>query len=164
MICKVMRLVCVLNVLFFQLEMDEGHGERRPLPAPSSARTWRSPTRPVSASPPSRFFEELFCSSRTSAALVPLAGALAASSSGPRSDVVKTGYLGMLERDHRRYFVLRAGSHTGPSRLEWYGSQEAFAAAEKSAGRAALFGSSRRGLVKVASRCRGGGAALRSWS
>ncbi|KAJ0062245.1 hypothetical protein NL108_002608, partial [Boleophthalmus pectinirostris] len=34
---------------------------------------------------------------------------------------------------HRRYFVLRAGSHSGPSRLEWYKTQERFTAVEKSA-------------------------------
>ncbi|KAG7236545.1 hypothetical protein INR49_000808 [Caranx melampygus] len=87
------------------------------------------------------FYEELFCSSQTS---VSLAGALI-NSSGPQSDVVKRGYLGKLDRNHRRYFVLRAGSHTGPSRLEWYKSQEKFTAMEKSSGKAALFGSNKQG-------------------
>lgn len=98
--------------------------------------------------PSSRFYEELFCSSQTSIPLVPLAGALM-TSSRPQSDVVKQGYLGKLERSHRRYFVLRAGSHTGPSRLEWYKNQEKFTALEKSAGKATLFGSSKQGLVEV---------------
>lgn len=104
----------------------------------------------MQSSSPSRFYEELFCTSQTSGTLAPLSGALV-TSSGPQSDVVKQGNLGKLERNQRRYFVLRAGSHTGPSRLEWYKSQEKFTAMEKSAGKAALFGSSKQGLVKVTS-------------
>lgn len=99
----------------------------------------------VLSSPP----PQLVCSSRTSNTLVPLAGALMAS--GPQSDLVKQGYLGKLERNHRRYFVLRAGSHTGPSRLEWYQNREKFAAMDKSACKATLFGSSKQGLVHVSS-------------
>lgn len=91
--------------------------------------------------------EELVCSSRTT--LVPLAGALM--TSGPQSDLVKQGYLGKLERNHRRYFVLRAGSHTGPSRLEWYQNREKFAAMDKSACKTTLFGSSKQGLVHLSS-------------
>lgn len=98
----------------------------------------------------SRFNEELFCTGPSSIPLAPLAGSLVTSSE-PQSDVVKQSYLGKLERSHRRYFVLRAGSHTGPSRLEWYKSQEKFTAVEKSAGKAALFGTSKQGLVKVTS-------------
>lgn len=98
--------------------------------------------------PMSRLYEELFCSGQTSAPLVPLAGALM-TFSGPQSDVVKQGYLGKLEQNHRRYFALRAGSHTGPSRLEWYKSEEKFAALEKSSGKDALFGASKQGLVKI---------------
>lgn len=159
-------------IFLFQLKMDELEERRanqqRPPPVSSSPlssvsfpQTWppvESPLRPpwrddsLQSSPPSRLFEELFCSSHAPATLVPLAGALvtsSSSSSGPQSDVVKKGFLGKLEKNHRRYFVLRAGSHTGPSRLEWYKSQEKFAAAEKSAGKAGLFSSSKQGLVKV---------------
>ncbi|XP_034007332.1 insulin receptor substrate 2-B-like isoform X2 [Trematomus bernacchii] len=92
----------------------------------------------MQSSPASPFYEELFCTSSS------LAGALLASA-GPQSDVVKRGYLGKLERKHRRYFVLRAGSHIGPSRLEWYQSQEKFTAVEKTAG--SLFGSSKQGVI-----------------
>ncbi|XP_058472407.1 insulin receptor substrate 2-A-like [Solea solea] len=100
----------------------------------------------------SRFYEELFCSSQSCGSLVPpvplvpLAGALLASSR-PQSDAVKQGYLGKMERSHRRYFVLREGSHIGPSRLEWYKSQEKFTAMQKSASKAALFGSSKQGVI-----------------
>lgn len=96
----------------------------------------------------SGLYEELFCTSQTSIPLVPLAGALMTSCT-VQSDVVKQCYLGKLERNHKRYFVLRAGSHTGPSRLEWYKSQEKFSALEKSAGKATLFGSGKQGLVKI---------------
>ncbi|XP_029305718.1 insulin receptor substrate 1-like [Cottoperca gobio] len=140
-----------------------------PLSSPSSTQTWlpaESPLRPYCMNDPqmeqdqdsrhhyvemqsnssSCFYEELFCTSQTSNALVPLAGAFM-TSSGPQSDVVKQGYLGKLERNHRRYFVLRAGSHIGPSRLEWHKSQETFTAVEKSAGKAALFGSRKQGVI-----------------
>nr|XP_057907473.1 insulin receptor substrate 2-like isoform X2 [Doryrhamphus excisus] len=83
---------------------------------------------------------------RNSRASIPLVGTLM-SSCGQQSDVVKQGYLGKLERNHRRYFVLRAGSHTGPSRLEWYKSLEKFAAMEKSSGKAVLFGPSKQGVI-----------------
>ncbi|XP_026219104.1 insulin receptor substrate 2-B-like [Anabas testudineus] len=96
--------------------------------------------------PLSGFYEELFCTSQSSAPLVPLAGALM-TTSGPQSDVVKQGYLGKLERNQRRYYVLRAGSHTGPSRLEWYKTQEKFTAMEKSPGKAALFSQSKQGVI-----------------
>lgn len=102
-----------------------------------------------SKEPPSyRHYEELFCTSRSSVPLVPLGGALMATSR-PQADVVKGGYLGKLEQNHRRYFVLRAGSHTGPSRLEWYKSQEKFTMMENSAWKSTLLGSNKQGFVKV---------------
>ncbi|XP_077426164.1 uncharacterized protein LOC144054699 isoform X2 [Vanacampus margaritifer] len=88
-------------------------------------------------------YEEFFCNSQTS---IHLLSALV-TYSGQRSDVVKQGYLGMLERSNRRYFVLRAGSHTGSSRLEWYKSLEKFAAMEKSSGKVMLFGPKKQGVI-----------------
>ncbi|XP_061746026.1 insulin receptor substrate 4-like isoform X2 [Nerophis ophidion] len=134
------------------MEMVDRHS-RRP---PNSQHTWPSgsgnPTQ-IGDGEPDRdhgghvtrlgSYEELYCSSRAS---VPLVGTLV-TSSGQQSDVVKQGYLGKLERSRRRYFVLRAGSHTGPSRLEWYKSQEKFAAMEKSFGKAVLFGPSKQGVI-----------------
>ncbi|XP_030265148.1 uncharacterized protein LOC115576732 isoform X2 [Sparus aurata] len=136
-----------------------------PLSSVSSTQTWLpavSPVRPpwmngckvdpgnphmgTHSSPPFPFYEELFCTSQRSSTLAPLAGALV-TSSGPRSDVAKQGYLGKAERNQRKYFVLRAGSHTGPSRLEWYRNKERFSAMEKSAGKAGLFGSSKQGVI-----------------
>ena len=102
----------------------------------------------MQSSPPFPFYEELFCTSQRSSTLAPLAGAHV-TSSGPQSDVVKQGYLGKVERNQRKYFVLRAGSHTGPSRLEWYRNKERFSAMEKSAGKAGLFGSSKQGSVII---------------
>lgn len=143
----------------FQLEMDENAGSRTedatgPI---GSAHTWESPlcpppwvmTRhmeqnpPLEPDPPPQLVEEFFCSSRTAPSLIPLVV-----SSPPHSDVVKRGYLGKMERSHRKFFVLRAGSHTGPSRLEWYKNQQNFTATEKSGGKAGLFGS-KQGLVKT---------------
>lgn len=62
----------------------------------------------------------------------------------PKSDVVKQGYLGRQERSRLQYFVLRAGSHTGPSRLEWYENRETFVGTQFDRG-AVLFGSSKQG-------------------
>ncbi|XP_068446862.1 insulin receptor substrate 2-B-like [Clinocottus analis] len=100
----------------------------------------------MQSSPPSRFYEELCCTGQTADIMLPLTGALM-TSSGPQSDVVKQGYLGKLDQNHRRYFVLRAGSHTGPSRLEWYKNQEKFSSVEKAAGKATLFGSCKQGVI-----------------
>lgn len=152
-----------------QRKMDEAAesppASSSPLSSVSSTQTWLpavSPVRPpwmngckvdpgnphmgTQSSPPFPFYEELFCTSQRSSTLAPLAGALV-TSSGPRSDVAKQGYLGKAERNQRKYFVLRAGSHTGPSRLEWYRNKERFSAMEKSAGKAGLFGSSKQGSV-----------------
>ncbi|KAM9828746.1 uncharacterized protein ACBT44_001483 isoform 3-T3 [Syngnathus typhle] len=93
-------------------------------------------------------YEEFFSSSSQTS--IHLVGALV-TFSGQHSDVVKQGYLGKLERAHRRYFVLRAGSHTGPSRLEWYKSLEKFATTEKSSGKYALFGPSKQGVIYLRS-------------
>lgn len=98
--------------------------------------------------PLSHFCEEPVCTRKSSTPLVPLDCALV-TSSGPQCDIIKQGYLGKLERNQKRYFVLRAGSHTGPSRLEWYKNQEKFTAMAKSAGKAVLFGSSKQGFVKA---------------
>lgn len=87
--------------------------------------------------------------SPSSVPLLPLRGDAVTAASGPRADVVKQGYLGKMERTQKRYFVLKAGSHTGPSRLEWYKNQEKFLAPEKPAGKAALLGSSKQGSVCV---------------
>lgn len=65
---------------------------------------------------------------------------------GPKSDVVKQGYLGRQDHNHLQYFVLRAESQTGPSRLEWYENRETFVRTQ-SDNEAVLFGSSKQGWV-----------------
>lgn len=153
----------------FQFEMDEDAEDHSQSPEPlnSSTQTLETPLCPppwviapqveqkprghltgMQSNPPSQAVEEFFCSSQNSTSLIPLAGTLVMSLC-PRSDVVKQGYLGKLERNHRRYFVLRAGSHTGPSRLEWYKNKQKFTAMEKSGGKSALFGSSKQGWGKI---------------
>ncbi|XP_072306487.1 uncharacterized protein [Eucyclogobius newberryi] len=88
--------------------------------------------------------EELFCPTLLSAALAPLA---LGADPGPSSDVLKQGYLGKQEQKHRRYFVLRAGSHSGPSRLEWYKTHESFTTVEMSSGKTGPFVSHKRGVM-----------------
>lgn len=97
---------------------------------------------------PSCFYEGLFGASRTSTTPVPLAAAFTLCP-GLEGDVVKQGYLGKLERNQRRYFVLRTGSHTGPSRLEWFKTQEKFKTMEKLDGKTSLFRSRKQRLVKA---------------
>lgn len=89
-------------------------------------------------------FEELFCSSLPSAGLAPLA---LRTHPGPHSDVLKRGYLGKQEHKHRKYFVLRAGSHSGPSRLEWYRNEDSFMAVEKSAVETGIFSVHKQGVI-----------------
>lgn len=69
----------------------------------------------------------------------------------PKSDVVRQGYLGRQERSHLQYYVLRSGSHTGPSRLEWYEKRETFVGTQSEGG-AVLFGSSKQGWVHSCSK------------
>lgn len=158
----------------FQFEMDEDAEDhittdtKSPDLSSNSTQTWESPLCPppwiishqmeqnlqnhltgMQSNPPSQVAEEFFCSSQSSASLIPLASTLVMSL-WLGSDVVKQGYLGKLERNQKRYFVLRAGSHTGPSRLEWYKNEQKFTAMKTSSGKAALFGSSKQGLVKIA--------------
>ncbi|XP_077445045.1 insulin receptor substrate 2-B [Stigmatopora argus] len=44
----------------------------------------------------------------------------------PADDVRKCGYLRKQKHGHKRFFVLRASSHLGPSRLEYYDSEKKF--------------------------------------
>ncbi|XP_048858510.1 insulin receptor substrate 2-B [Brienomyrus brachyistius] len=53
-------------------------------------------------------------------------GASAARSEGVDGDVWKCGYLRKQKHGHKRFFVLRGPSHTGPSRLEYYDSEKKF--------------------------------------
>ncbi|KAF7669377.1 hypothetical protein LDENG_00193070 [Lucifuga dentata] len=100
---------------------------------------------PTEVSPPPSF-EELFIPRQIPVAPLPL-GAAFVPRPTPKSNVVRQGYLRKLETKHRRYFVLREGSHTGPSWLEWYKNREKFIVLEKSAGTVSLLGSSKQGVI-----------------
>lgn len=61
----------------------------------------------------------------------PVASARASALTPPASvtwgdDVRKCGYLRKQKHGHKRYFVLRAESHLGPARLEYYDSEKKF--------------------------------------
>ncbi|XP_051983618.1 insulin receptor substrate 2-B-like [Xyrauchen texanus] len=47
-------------------------------------------------------------------------------SSAVTDDIRKCGYLRKQKHGHKRFFVLRASSHLGPSRLEYYDSEKKF--------------------------------------
>ncbi|KAK2914138.1 hypothetical protein Q8A67_002537 [Cirrhinus molitorella] len=47
-------------------------------------------------------------------------------SSAVSDDIRKCGYLRKQKHGHKRFFVLRASSHLGPSRLEYYDSEKKF--------------------------------------
>ncbi|XP_078131734.1 insulin receptor substrate 2-B-like [Sander vitreus] len=52
-------------------------------------------------------------------------------------DIRKCGYLRKQKHGHKRFFVLRAASHLGPSRLEYYDSEKKFRNSLRSAAAAA---------------------------
>nr|XP_057924138.1 insulin receptor substrate 2-B [Doryrhamphus excisus] len=55
-------------------------------------------------------------------------------------DIRKCGYLRKQKHGHKRFFVLRATSHLGPSRLEYYDSEKKFRSSLRSAVTAASSG------------------------
>ncbi|TKS93230.1 Insulin receptor substrate 2-A [Collichthys lucidus] len=60
-----------------------------------------------------------------------------ASTSDVVDDIRKCGYLRKQKHGHKRFFVLRAASHLGPSRLEYYDSEKKFRNSLRSAAAAA---------------------------
>ncbi|XP_040037245.2 insulin receptor substrate 2-B [Gasterosteus aculeatus] len=65
------------------------------------------------------------------------AAASVASTSDAVDDVRKCGYLRKQKHGHKRFFVLRAASRLGPSRLEYYDSEKKFRSTLRSAAAAA---------------------------
>uniref|UniRef100_UPI003AAB2FF5 insulin receptor substrate 2-B-like n=1 Tax=Centroberyx gerrardi TaxID=166262 RepID=UPI003AAB2FF5 len=63
-----------------------------------------------------------------------------ASTSDVVDDIRKCGYLRKQKHGHKRFFVLRAASHLGPSRLEYYDSEKKFRNSLRSAAAAAASG------------------------
>lgn len=145
-ICRPLAPFCskllITDLLFpcrMQLKMDkteDDHSLQRTLSVSSSTQTSDADTQP-SPQPTSPF-------SLSHKSITPFPQVIF---TRPTSDVVKQGYLGRQERSHLQYFVLRSGSHTGPSRLEWYENREAFVGTQSDSG-AVLFGSSKQGWVR----------------
>ncbi|KAM4565141.1 insulin receptor substrate 2-A [Fundulus diaphanus] len=63
-----------------------------------------------------------------------------ANSSEAVDDIRKCGYLRKQKHGHKRFFVLRAASHLGPSRLEYYDSEKKFRSSLRTAAAAAASG------------------------
>ncbi|CAL8326445.1 unnamed protein product [Lota lota] len=62
---------------------------------------------------------------------------VASNTSDAVDDIRKCGYLRKQKHGHKRFFVLRAASHIGPSRLEYYDSEKKFRNSLRSAAAAA---------------------------
>uniref|UniRef100_A0A3B1IMW4 Insulin receptor substrate 2-B-like n=1 Tax=Astyanax mexicanus TaxID=7994 RepID=A0A3B1IMW4_ASTMX len=75
-------------------------------------------------------------SSHTQATQATSAAASAAATDGV-DDIRKCGYLRKQKHGHKRFFVLRSSSHSGPSRLEYYDSEKKFRSSLRSAAAAA---------------------------
>uniref|UniRef100_A0A8C2XR23 Insulin receptor substrate 2 n=1 Tax=Cyclopterus lumpus TaxID=8103 RepID=A0A8C2XR23_CYCLU len=74
-----------------------------------------------------------------------------ASASDAVDDIRKCGYLRKQKHGHKRFFVLRAASHLGPSRLEYYDSEKKFRSSLRSAAAAAAANASGGGGAAAAS-------------
>uniref|UniRef100_H3C6Z3 Uncharacterized protein n=1 Tax=Tetraodon nigroviridis TaxID=99883 RepID=H3C6Z3_TETNG len=64
--------------------------------------------------------------SQVQAAGHPFAAVSVTNTSDVADDIRKCGYLRKQKHGHKRFFVLRAASHLGPSRLEYYDSEKKF--------------------------------------
>ncbi|KAL6490762.1 hypothetical protein MHYP_G00011070 [Metynnis hypsauchen] len=69
----------------------------------------------------------------TSAASAIAVNAGAAAATDGVDDIRKCGYLRKQKHGHKRFFVLRSSSHSGPSRLEYYDSEKKFRSSLRSA-------------------------------
>ncbi|XP_038149080.1 insulin receptor substrate 2-A [Cyprinodon tularosa] len=70
--------------------------------------------------------EDPAASSSTSSSGHVYAAVTVTNSSEAVDDIRKCGYLRKQKHGHKRFFVLRAASHLGPSRLEYYDSEKKF--------------------------------------
>ncbi|XP_068443695.1 insulin receptor substrate 2-A [Clinocottus analis] len=73
-----------------------------------------------------------------------------ATASDAVDDIRKCGYLRKQKHGHKRFFVLRAASHLGPSRLEYYDSEKKFRSSLRSAAAAAAAAANASGGVAAA--------------
>ncbi|KAM9501263.1 insulin receptor substrate 2-B isoform 1-T1 [Clarias gariepinus] len=75
------------------------------------------------------------------------ATAAAAAASDALDDIRKCGYLRKQKHGHKRFFVLRSASRSGPSRLEYYDSEKKFRSSLRSAAAASSSSSSSTGAA-----------------
>ncbi|XP_020773441.1 insulin receptor substrate 2-B [Boleophthalmus pectinirostris] len=62
-------------------------------------------------------------------------------------DIRKCGYLRKQKHGHKRFFVLRAASHSGPSRLEYYDSEKKFRSSLRASSAATVAPSSPKRVI-----------------
>ncbi|XP_068163926.1 insulin receptor substrate 2-B [Antennarius striatus] len=113
-------------------QQQHHHYQTAPQQHLSGENTAESPARKASSSSLSQVHaaEDLAASSAASSAAGRGSHVYAAVNVTNTSDVVddirKCGYLRKQKHGHKRFFVLRAASHLGPSRLEYYDSEKKF--------------------------------------
>ncbi|XP_054609175.1 insulin receptor substrate 2-B [Dunckerocampus dactyliophorus] len=95
------------------LAADVAESPGRKLSSPSHLHTAEDPAAPPSAA-------------STSASGHVYAAVSVSNPSDAADDIRKCGYLRKQKHGHKRFFVLRATSHLGPSRLEYYDSEKKF--------------------------------------
>lgn len=87
---------------------------------PQQQQHLESPARKASASSLNRALEDSAASkAHTTTSACPAVNTVS-------DDIRKCGYLRKQKHGHKRFFVLRASSHLGPSRLEYYDSEKKF--------------------------------------
>ncbi|XP_053715872.1 insulin receptor substrate 2-B [Synchiropus splendidus] len=108
----------------------------------SGENTAESPGRKASSSSLSQVHaaEEPVASSSSSSSGHVYASVSVTNTSDVVDDIRKCGYLRKQKHGHKRFFVLRAASHLGPSRLEYYDSEKKFRSSLRSAAAAAASG------------------------
>ncbi|KAF7653441.1 hypothetical protein LDENG_00082830, partial [Lucifuga dentata] len=102
-----------------------------------------SPARKASSSSLSQVHaaaEDPAASSAASSSSHVYASVNVANTSDAVDDIRKCGHLRKQKHGHKRFFVLRAASHLGPSRLEYYDSEKKFRNSLRSAAAAAASG------------------------
>ncbi|KAI3375633.1 hypothetical protein L3Q82_003947 [Scortum barcoo] len=99
--------------------------------------TAESPGRRASSSVHAAAEDPAAAASGSSGSHVYAAVSVAGASSDVADDIRKCGYLRKQKHGHKRFFVLRAASHLGPSRLEYYDSEKKFRNSLRSAAAAA---------------------------
>lgn len=122
-----------------QLACNERHQHDSPVRNPS-----------CSAINPIALYEDSLTSSHAlAAASTAAAGKVNGANGSPDGvdDIRKCGYLRKQKHGHKRFFVLRASSHLGPSRLEYYDSEKKFRNSVRSAATACTTSASSSGTA-----------------